>query len=311
MIRNQLARLAVAAAAMIVLSAAAVTSGQLDPPRFGRLDPAKYRITPSHNGAGVQFFEELIGNAAFGKDMKIFETPVLFFHRCRIPPRSGIGEHLHRNMEEMYWGFNIPSEYTVDGRTALLPAGTSVVCQHNHSHGIFNTSLTDTLEFLNIAVQVWQGNPRGADYNDSLTTKTVESPAPFRWTALDRSLLTPEKNWRGGAGTVRVRRFYGPDMFTTPWEAMDHVVIPPKASIGYHRPVDVEEIFYILSGTGRFTLNSRSFDIRPDDAVPVTIGDAGGLFNTGTTNLELFIMTVAKVKGTVTIETLGDDLTRR
>ena len=296
---------------VIVVMPALVRSDQLDPPKFGRLDHDAYRIIPSHSGAGIHHFQELIGNSAFGDDMAMFETPIRFFHRCRIPPRCGIGEHLHRDMEEMYWAFNAPAEFTVDGRTAHLPAGTSVVCMHDHSHGIFNPSHTDTLEFLNIAVMAWDGTPRSVDFKDSLTAKTVEAPAPFRWSVLDQSLLKPASDVHGGRGTIMLRRFYGPDMFTTPWESMEHVVMPTGTSIGLHRLTDADMVYYILSGSGRFTLNGHTWDIQPDDAIPATIGDARGVVSTGGNDLEFFVMTVSKKKGTTTVEELDDNLIDR
>ena len=36
----------------------------------------------------------------------------------------------------------------------------------------------------------------------------------------------------GGKGTVQYRRALGPDVFSTAWAFVDHMVVPPGASVG-------------------------------------------------------------------------------
>ena len=64
-----------------------------DKPPVGRTDPGSYHESHNaHGGAGSIRYMELLG----GQD---FETIFLFLHRGIIPPKNGIGEHLHREME--------------------------------------------------------------------------------------------------------------------------------------------------------------------------------------------------------------------
>ncbi len=122
-----------------------VQAEQKGTPLCGRTDPSKYEeVKNCHGGAGSVYYMELLGSDSF-------ETNVLFIHRGIIPPKCGIGEHIHRNMEEMYFVFNAPAEFTVNGHTALLPASSCVLCPMGSSHGIYNNS-DETLEWLNIAV---------------------------------------------------------------------------------------------------------------------------------------------------------------
>ena len=80
---------------------------------FGRNDPSKYMSsTYIHGGAGTVRFMELTPREKF-------TTEFLFVHRGVFDPKSGIGEHAHRRMEEMYFVLdNNIAQFTVNGRTA-------------------------------------------------------------------------------------------------------------------------------------------------------------------------------------------------
>ena len=104
-----------------VLFAAVALAEQLGEPVYGRIDSTVFKhYTGVHDGAGGQYFQGMLGS-------KPFDTNLHFVHFCIIEPRSGIGEHLHRNSEEMYFAFDRAAEFTVNGRTALLPAGSCVL----------------------------------------------------------------------------------------------------------------------------------------------------------------------------------------
>lgn len=286
-------------------------SEQKGKPIFGRLDITKYVRTASHHGAGFQLIQAPLGNRN-----EIFETPFLWVHRCKIFPRSGIGLNMKRFMEGIYWALNIPAEFTVNGHTALLPAGANVLCRAGNYHGIFNPSYTDTLEFLHSAVEMKKFTNFESlgvfDLMDSLTTQKLESPAPFPWAILDQTLLRPAEKFHGGKGTILMRRLWDPDSFLTNWHSVDHVIIPSGSSIGLHKYINVEAVYYILKGSGKVTVNGYTWEIMPDDAIPCTIRDSIGIYNNSDKNLELFIMTLSMKKGEEPNYTdLGEDLTKR
>ena len=258
-------------------------------PVVGRTDPARYRYIPSHKGAGAHFFQELLG-----KGQGIYESNFLWVHRCRIPPRSGIGLHTQRGMEDMFWVFNAPAEYTVNETTALLPAGTSVLCPLGSHHGIFNPSHADTLEFINIAVSLTRDGPLGiVDLGDSLTDRRTVAPAPFRWNRLDSTLLADIPAPHGGSGTVGNRRLWDPENFGTPWHAVDHYLLPAGATIGTHTAAEYEEIWYVVSGSGTITVNGRRIGVNAHNAVPATLGDDISIA-AGSEELEVFVMLVER-----------------
>ena len=142
-------------------------------PVYGKTDPSRYNAySDCHKGAGTVHLGEVLG-----KD--IFETNFVAVSRGEIPPGCGIGEHIHRHSEEVFIILNAPAQFTVNGRTAELPAGACVVCQSGSSHAVYNHT-DETLQWLFFAVTETRGSWDAVDYNDDRSQAKVESPAPFR-----------------------------------------------------------------------------------------------------------------------------------
>ena len=278
-------------------------SQQKTAPVFGRTDPSRYIETPNvHGGAGSIYFMELVGSDDVTANF-------LWMHRGVIPPHCGIGEHLQREMEDMFFAFNHPAEFTVNGRTALLPAGTCILCPMGSSHGIYNNS-DEPLEWMNIGVGT-DKNFKVIDYNENLTNQTVESPAPFTWAQFDRSLLKPITGAHEGKGTIYFRSLWNADSFKTDWLRINHALLPPDTSIGLHGHTAIELIHYIIAGKGRMTVNDTTWDVGPGDAIPCTIHDTHGIYNNTDGVLEIFEVVIAKGKGINEVIDLGDNLSDR
>lgn len=268
-------------------------------------DPEKFTEVKAHVGAGKIRFMTLLGPEVFPTNIRKVQCGI-------IPPHCGIGEHIHRDIEEVYVVFNAPAEFTVNGRTALLPAGATVLCPKGSSHGIYNNSDVP-LEWMNIGVYMEKGKDSDCiDYGDSLTTEEVESPAPFQWAQINRSLLKPYSSMHEGTGEVFDRTLWSGDSFKTNMCAVWHAVIPPGSSIGYHRHGARDEIYYIMSGSGRMTVNDHTWVVRPGDTIPCTIGDSHGLYNNTNEDIEIFGFSVWVEKGAKRAVTdWNDDLTDR
>ena len=64
--------------------------------------------------------------------------------------------------------------------------------------------------------------------------------------------------------------------------------LKPGSAIGYHLQNE-DEIYYILSGRGSMTIDGKSFDVGPGDAILTRPGSSHGLKQVGNEDLVLMI----------------------
>lgn len=276
-----------------------------DFPPIGRTDPAAYiKVENYHGGAGSIRYIELLGR-------EDFETNILFLRSSVIPPKCGIGEHTHEKTEVMYINLDGPVFFTLDGHTSVLPPGSMVLCPMGSSHGIYNHSNRE-IRLLSIAVALERGKYDAVDCNNDLTGERPETPPQFIWALLDRSLLNAGKNAHQGKGPIFSRRIWLNDSFKTNWFVVTHAILPPGSSIGYHQHNTREEVYHVISGKGRMTVNGHSFDVRDGDAALCNLRGSHGIYNNSNEDLELLVFSAAIEKGYVKFEkNWGDDLTDR
>ena len=63
------------------------------------------------------------------------------------------------------------------------------------------------------------------------------------------------------------------------------IELDPGASIGYHKHVDNEEVYFIISGKGIYTEEGDDFDTRAGDSFLCRMGNSHGIKNVGTEKL--------------------------
>ncbi len=129
--------------------------------------------------------------------------------------------------------------------------------------------------------------------------------AQAEWSRLDRTRLDAT-NAHDGMGQIRFRRVWDQDRFVTGWGFVDHALVGPGTSVGYHRHDTVQECYLILEGTGIMKVDGAVFEVGPGACVPNRLGGSHGLV----AHLEAveFINVALYTEGRFDVTDLGDDL---
>lgn len=248
-------------------------------------DPAKYReLTAVHAGAGNMGFVQLIGR----NDLS---TKFLYLHAGVIHPKSGIGHHFHHAIEEMYVILNGEAEFTINGRTSKIKAPAIVPCKLGNAHAIYNASNED-IRWLNFAVSLKKGQGEAFDLGDSRVGVNLDPIPVFVSDRLQHEKLKSEDPTYKGNG-VLMRRMITPEIFNTDWNHVDHVLLPPGSSAVPRQMQGMEEVYYVLNGSGSVALGNYMGNIKTDDSFFVSLGETLTLSNAGTDNLELLVIGIA------------------
>jgi mannose-6-phosphate isomerase-like protein (cupin superfamily)/heme-degrading monooxygenase HmoA len=251
-------------------------------------DPSKYRqLSAVHAGAGKMGFTQLIGRSELS-------TNFLYLHVGVIDPLSGIGHHFHHNIEEMYVILNGEAEFTINGRTSRIKAPAIVPCNMGDAHAIYNPS-REPLRWLNFAVSLNKGRADNFDLSDT-RVGAVKDPIPvFVSARLERDKLRASNAAFTGNGVI-YRRLFGPEIFSTEWDHVDHIVIPAGSAAGPRQLQGFEEVYYVIKGNGTIGINDEKGGIKADDAFFGALGEKITLTNNGSEDLELLAIGIAASK---------------
>ena len=255
-----------------------------------------------HAGAGKILFNSLWGRADF-------ETPFAFVHCAILLPGGGIGYHRHDDSEEIFIAVDNASQFTHNGRTAIVEGGATVPLRSGEVHAIYNHTDRET-RWFNVHCVVPGGEPKSTDLGDDRVGAELESTDRLPVGRLDRSKLKYAQS-HGGKGELGSRMVWGAEDFRSNFGFLVHCLIPPDTSIGYHSHKGVEEVYIIINGKGRMTVGDETQRVSQWDVVPSRLGDSHGLFNDTLEDLELLVVAVCADKGQFDATDLGDDLGQR
>ena len=261
--------------------------------RIGHTDPARYRdLKAVHDGAGSMQFEAVL-------DARALSTNLLFIHRGVLLPHSGIGEHFHNQCEEMFVILDGEAQFTIDGRTSLLKGPAGAPDRLGHAHAIYNAT-DKPVQWLNINVGLTKTYDT-FNLGDPRVDAPIDPIPQFITLRLDRSKLKPlaaaadaSKARVTVRGDVQYRRILEPSVFFTTWSYVDQLLLAPGAAIGPENSPNMSNVYYVLAGNGTVTVDAESAPFHTGDAIPIDVGQAATLSNTGTVPVELMVIGVAR-----------------
>jgi mannose-6-phosphate isomerase-like protein (cupin superfamily) len=251
-------------------------------------DPSKYReLSAVHAGAGKMGFTQLIGR----NDLS---TNFLYLHAGVINAKSGIGHHFHHTIEEMYIILNGEAEFTINGRTSKIKAPAVVPCKMGDSHAIYNSS-SQPIRWLNFAVSSVKGRGDNFDLADTRVGATLDPIPAFVSGRLEREKLKENSPSYAGSG-ILYRNILGPDVFSTDWNNVGHLVVAAGKSVDAHQSTGIEEVYYVVKGSGKLTLGTSTADFKADDSFYTRLGETISITNAGTEDIELIVIGISPSK---------------
>jgi len=274
--------------AILLMIQTVIATAQPVKDRIVHNDPSKYKtLTAVHAGAGQMAFTQLIGRSELA-------TNFLYLHSGVINIKSGIGHHFHHTIEEMYVLLNGEAEFTINGRTSKIKAPAIVPCKMGDAHAIYNSS-SEPVRWMNFAVSKTKGRADNFDLADPRVGVAVDAIPVFVSSRLEQNKLKPQKPAAEG-NSILYRRVFGPDIFSSDWNNVDHLIIPADSSIGPRQLEGMEEVYYVIKGTGTLTIGVEKVGIKTDDAFYGKLGEKITLASEGKEGLELLVIGVSVSK---------------
>jgi mannose-6-phosphate isomerase-like protein (cupin superfamily)/heme-degrading monooxygenase HmoA len=274
--------------AILLIALATAATAQPVKDRIVHNDPSKYRtLTAVHAGAGQMAFTQMIGRNELA-------TNFLYLHSGVINAKSGIGHHFHHTIEEMYVLLSGEAEFTINGRTSKIKAPALVPCKMGDSHGIYNSS-NEPVRWLNFAVSNVKGQADNFDLADTRVGATIDPVPVFVSGRLEINNLKPVRQSATG-NNISYRRVFGPDIFSTEWNHVDHLLIAADSTSGPRQLEAIEEVYYVIKGAGTFSINNEKASVKANDAFYGKLGEKITLSADSKEGLELLVIGVAVSK---------------
>lgn len=235
-----------------------------------------------------------------------FETPFAFVTVWRLGPGASVGLHRHQRSEECIVVLDRPLVVVRDESCAVVEPPAVALCSAGGVHGVRNDGDTPT-EFIAVGVAPDDGPFDAVELGDDLGSRLPRGTHLRDLERLDRTLLADTVAHRG-LGTISFRRVFDHSAFLTSWGFVDHAVVPPGASVGYHRHDTVQECYIIIAGRGWMKVDGEAAEVSVGDCIPNRIGGSHGIVNHSPDALEFLNLAVFLNKGHFDATDLDDDL---
>ncbi|WP_460692366.1 cupin domain-containing protein [Mucilaginibacter puniceus] len=249
-------------------------------------DPSKLgKQTGVHRGAGSMAFGQLVGT----RDVS---TNLAYLHAGLLNGKSSIGHHFHNNMEEMFVILTGEAEFTINGRTSLIKAPALVPCRLNNSHAVYNPG-TEPVKWMNFGVTMVRGHNDNFDLGDTRVGAALDPIPTFISGRLEKDKARPNAAY--GTGVLQ-RRIFNTDVFKTNWDHVDHIIIPAGVTTASRTMDGMEEIYYVVKGSGTVDINGTKTPFGADDATYALVNEKITFANTGTDDVELLVVGIGTSK---------------
>jgi mannose-6-phosphate isomerase-like protein (cupin superfamily) len=179
----------------------------------------------------------------------------------------------------------------------VVKGPAAVVCKQGHSHGIHNHT-SRPLQWMNWQVGATPNISDAFDLGDTRVGVPLDPIPVFMTASLDRARARP----RTDAPGVTARRLFAPQVFTTPWAYVDHVIVAPGSATPAQGHDTIGEAYYVIAGKGRVSVGAtadlaagQTVPVAAGDAVPIRLGETSRFHaEAGGEPLELLVIGVAK-----------------
>jgi mannose-6-phosphate isomerase-like protein (cupin superfamily)/heme-degrading monooxygenase HmoA len=269
-----------------VLTVSASAQAPATKSRVVHNDPSKLRQQPNvHRGAGTMAFGQLVGTQQVS-------TNLAYLHAGLLNGKSSIGHHFHNNMEEMFVILTGEAEFTINGRTSLIKAPAIVPCRLNNSHAVYNPG-TEPVKWMNFGVTMVRGHNDNFDLGDTRVGAALDPIPTFISGRLEKDKA--RANAAYGTGVLQ-RRIFNTDVFKTNWDHVDHIIIPAGVTTASRTMDGMEEIYYVVKGSGTVDINGTKTPFGADDATYALVNEKVTFANTGTDDVELLVVGIGTSK---------------
>lgn len=97
---------------------------------------------------------------------------------------------------------------------------------------------------------------------------------------------------QGGNGVAEIVHLFKPEEVNQRLKLCAVITLKPGCSIGYHRHVDEDEIFYVMQGTAMILDNGKKERIEAGDGHMLKGGQSHSIENIGDTPLKVFALII-------------------